>query len=124
MCVGIIKRNLDTDAKKMLKNRRVLAHYVVCNGRVYANSVLGLDSNGGYQVEPFTHEIASTEFVSGVVAVCDTNADLELIKHQFDNRTNMSDFAQSLVPDCNISNGQYIILKFYSDVKILIAQDV
>ena len=43
-----------------------MAHYVVCNGCVYSNSILGFDPQGNYEVVPFTHEIASTEFVSGV----------------------------------------------------------
>ena len=99
----------------MQKNRRVLAHYVVCNGRVYTNSILGLDSDGGYQVEPFMHEIASTEFVSGVVAVCDAGIDMAMVKSEFCTRSSMSEFAQWLVPYSDGASEQKLVVKFHSD---------
>lgn len=115
MCVVTISENLDTAVRKMQKNRRVMAHYVVCNGCVYSNSILGFDPQGNYEVVPFTHEIASTEFVSGVAAVCNADIDMAMVKGTFCNRSSMDEFAQWLVAKCGETSGQKVILKFYSD---------
>ena len=89
-----------------------MAHYVVFNGCVFKNSILGLDTHDSYEVVPFTHEIASTEFVSGVVAVCDDDIDMAMVKSEFSCRSSMSEFAQWLVTACGGTAGQKVILKF------------
>ena len=108
----------------MQNNRRVLAHYVVYQGRVFKNSILASNFSKGFIVEQFTHEVASTEFVSGVVAVCDEDINIDLIKRKFERRQSMFDFAQYLLPYSKTTNKQLVVLKFYSDGKMLILQDL
>ncbi len=60
----------------MPKNRRVLAHYVVCCGQVYRNAIL-VTGDDGCRVEPYREETESTFFFSGMVAVCRGNEGLK-----------------------------------------------
>ncbi len=56
----------------MEKNKRIFAHYILYQGKIYKNTILEIgECNIG--LFPFEQEIAETIFISGIIVVCNNN---------------------------------------------------
>lgn len=50
--------------------QRYLTHIILCEGIMHHNAILELGDAGEYLISVYDGEIASTEFVSGIIIVC------------------------------------------------------
>ena len=63
---------------------RYLAHAVIHDGKIYRNSIVGID-NGVLSIERFEREVHSTIFVSGVIIVAAENKIMLSDRQQLNN---------------------------------------
>lgn len=56
----------------MTGNSRVLANIILHRGGIYKNTIIEIKGDNSIVLTPFERETASTTFLSGIVAVCDS----------------------------------------------------
>lgn len=57
----------------MIKNKRILANYLLYQGKIYKNTIFEIGEIGDIILFPIEQEIASTVFISGIVIVSKEN---------------------------------------------------